>query len=113
MPSPEEQEMGLSKGELELAQGSSPGELGLGFSQGELELGLGLRQGEDPEDHHNRHVTGLLPHPARPTYSQGEQGLRPHPARQVCQRGLRLPSSTGEPLWGPCRGVGSQPLPRP
>ena len=33
------------------------------FSQGVLVLGLSL--GEDPEDHHNRHVTGLLPHPAR------------------------------------------------
>ena len=26
---------------------------------------LQLEQGEGPEDHHNRHVTGLLPHPAR------------------------------------------------
>ena len=60
MPSPQEQELGLSQGELELENG---------FSQGEL--GLGLRQGEDPEDHHNRHVTGLLPHPARSL-----QGLR-------------------------------------
>ena len=54
VPSPEEQGLRLSQGELEQGQG---------FSQGELELGL--RQGEDPEDHHNRHVTGLLPHPAK------------------------------------------------
>ena len=33
------------------------------FSQVVLVLGRSL--GEDPEDHHNRHVTGLLPHPAR------------------------------------------------
>ena len=61
MPSPEEQELGLSKGELGLGQG--------------------LRQGEDPEDHHNRHVTGLLPHLPRSTCSQGETGLHPQPIK--------------------------------
>ena len=35
--------------------------LELGFSQVVLVLGRSL--GEDPEDHHNRHVTGLLPLP--------------------------------------------------
>ena len=82
MPSPEEQELGLSKGEL-----------GLGFSQGELGLWQGLRQGEDPEDHHNRHVTGLLPHLAR--FRSRQRGLgpqpHPHPARSACLRGPRPP----------------------
>ena len=33
-----------------------------------LELGLG----KDPEDHHTRQVTGLLPHPARRVGREGE-----------------------------------------
>ena len=105
MPSPQEQQRGSSLGELGL--GSSLGELELGCSLGELGLWLGLRPGEDPEDHHNRHVTGLLPHPARQVHSQGELGLHPHPARQACLQGRRLPSSTGEPLQGLCKEAGS------
>ena len=51
------------------------------LSQGELKWELGFRQGEDPEDHHNRHVTGLLPHLTRSTCSQGEMGLHPQPIK--------------------------------
>ena len=70
-----------------------------------LELGLG----KDPEDHHTRQVTGLLPHPARQVGREGElvlvlglgedpedhhtrhvTGLLPHPARRVSLRALRL-----------------------
>ena len=59
------------------------------FSQVVLVLGRSL--GEDPEDHHNRHVTGLLPHLAR--FRSRQRGLghhhRPHPARSACLRGPR------------------------
>ena len=50
-----------------------------------------LVQGEGPEDHHTRHVTGLLPHLARSMSSQRGLGPHPHPARSVCLRGPRPP----------------------
>ena len=120
---PVEQELRLSQGELGLVLrlGHSQGEQYQRFSQGEL--GLEFSLGEGPEDHHTRHVTGLLPHPARQVGSQGELGLRqgegpedhhnchvtgllPHPAKQVSLLEHRLHLSTEEPLCGPCRGAG-------
>ena len=100
MPSPREQQQEPSLGELErecsLGEPEwecSLGELELGCSLGELGLWQGLRQGEDPEDHHTRHVTGLLPHLARSRCRQRGLGtlLHLHPARSACLQGPRHP----------------------
>ena len=117
----------------------SPGELGPEFRLGEP--GLGLREWENPETHHNRHVTGLLPHLTRAMHSLGEleqefspgelglglrewenpethhnrhvTGLLPHPGRPVCQQAPKRPSSTGGPPRGHCRVAGRMQSPQP